>query len=93
MIKNENSAEKAGTETEDRAENVREEAKDASENVTETAENANGTVATVYNVGEIKENVPPSAKIIAVMGSKALGETFSDISIPQNQKKSIESKL
>jgi hypothetical protein len=36
----------------------------------------------------LKENVPPSAKIIAVTGSKALGEMFSDISIPQNQKKS-----
>ena len=48
----------------------------------------NGTVATVYNVGEIKENVPSSAKIIAVMGSKALDETFSDISISQNLKKS-----
>lgn len=48
----------------------------------------NGTVATVYNVGEIKENVPSSAKIIAVMGSKALDETFSDISISQKSKKS-----
>lgn len=43
-----------------------------------------------HNIGEIK-NVPSSAKIIAVMGSKALDETFSDISIPQNQKKSTVS--
>ena len=43
----------------------------------------NGTVATVYNVGEIKENVPSSAKIIAVMSSKALDETFSNDSISQ----------
>ena len=31
----------------------------------------NGTTATVYNVGKIKKDIPPSAKIIAVVGSKA----------------------
>ena len=49
----------------------------------------NGTVATVYNVGKIKEGVAPSAKIIAVVGSKSLGETPSDDIISQNSKKSI----
>ena len=48
----------------------------------------NGTVATVYNVGEIKENVPSSAKIIAVMSSKALDETFSNDSISQKSQNS-----
>ena len=48
----------------------------------------NGTVATVYNVGEIKENVPSSAKIIAVMSSKALDETFSNDSIAQKSQNS-----
>ena len=48
----------------------------------------NGQVATVYNVGKIEKNVPSSAKIIAVVGSKALDETFSDISIPQKSEKS-----
>ena len=48
----------------------------------------NGTVATVYNIGEIKENVPSSAKIIAVMSSKALDETFSNSSISQPTQKS-----
>ncbi len=47
-----------------------------------------GTVATIYNVGEIKESVPSSAKIIAVMGSKALDETLSDNSIPDSEPKS-----
>lgn len=37
----------------------------------------NGTIATVYNVGKIKESVSPSAKIIAVVGSKPLGATLS----------------
>lgn len=43
----------------------------------------NGTIATVYNVGKIKESVPPSAKIIAVVGSQPRGETRSDNSKPQ----------
>ena len=47
----------------------------------------NGTVATVYNVGKIKGSVPPSAKIIAVVGSKPLGGTLSKDGIPQNSKK------
>lgn len=38
----------------------------------------NGTVATVYNVGKIKESVSPSAKVIAVVGSKPLGEAPSN---------------
>jgi hypothetical protein len=44
----------------------------------------NGTVATVYNVGKIKGSVPPSAKLIAVVGSKPLGGTLSKADIPQN---------
>ncbi len=40
----------------------------------------NGTFATVYNVGKIKEDVPSSAKIIAVVGSRALdGSSSNDI--------------
>ncbi len=40
----------------------------------------NGTVATVYNVGKIKEDVPSSAKLIAVVGSQALdGSSSNDI--------------
>ena len=50
-----------------------------------------GTVATVYNVGKIKEGVPPSAKILAVVGSKPLGNTPSAPIIPQNSKKSSSS--
>lgn len=49
----------------------------------------NGQIATVYNVGEVKEGVPPSAKIIAVVGSLPLGDAPSAHSIPQNSKKSI----
>ena len=44
----------------------------------------NGTVATVYNVGKIKESALPSAKIIAVVGSKPLGNSLSNSDIPQN---------
>ena len=44
----------------------------------------NGTIATVYNVGKIKEGVPPSAKILAVVGSKPLGNTPTGKIIPQN---------
>jgi hypothetical protein len=47
----------------------------------------NGTIATVYNVGKIKGSVPPSAKVIAVVGSKPLGGTLSDADIPQNGEK------
>ena len=43
-----------------------------------------GTVATVYNVGKIKASVTPSAKIIAVVGSKPLGGTPANNIIPQN---------
>lgn len=40
----------------------------------------NGTVATVYNIGKIKEDVPSSAKLIAVVGSRALdGSSSNDI--------------
>ena len=38
-------------------------------------------VATVYNVGKVEESVLPSAKIIAVVGSKPLGKTLSKNSI------------
>ena len=47
-----------------------------------------GTVATVYNVGKIKEGVSPSAKIIAVVESKLPWETPSDTSIPDSGEKS-----
>ena len=47
----------------------------------------NGTIATVYNVGKIKGSVPPSAKLIAVVGSKPLGETLSDVDITQKKQK------
>lgn len=40
-----------------------------------------GTVATVYNVGKISKGALPSAKIIAVVGSKALGKTPSTFSL------------
>ncbi len=52
----------------------------------------NGSVATVYNVGKIKEGVSPSAKIIAVVGSQPLGKTPSGNSIPQNSEKSTENR-
>ena len=42
----------------------------------------------IYNVGEIKESVPSSAKIIAVVGSKALDETLYDTSIPDSAEES-----
>ena len=43
----------------------------------------NGTIATVYNVGKIKGSVPPSAKVIAVVGSKPLGGTLHGDDISQ----------
>ena len=43
-----------------------------------------GTTATVYNVGRMKKSVPPSAKIVAVRGSKAHGGSLSNNSISQN---------
>ena len=45
----------------------------------------NGTVATVYNVGKIKEGIPPSAKVIAVVRSKPLGGKPSDGMIAQKE--------
>lgn len=41
----------------------------------------NGTVATVYNVGKIEGSVPSSAKLIAVVGSKALNGSLPNDSI------------
>lgn len=49
-----------------------------------------GTTATVYNVGKITEDVLPSANIIAVVGSKPLRSTSSDVSITQNPEKSSD---
>ncbi len=43
-----------------------------------------GSVATVYNVGKVKESVLPSAKTIAVVGSKALGKTLSMLSLSES---------
>lgn len=45
----------------------------------------NGTVATVYNVGKIKEDVPSSAKVIAVVGSRALNGSSSNDIILNNE--------
>lgn len=47
-----------------------------------------GEKATVYNVGKIEEGIPPSANVLAVVGSKPLGGTPSNSSIPQNPKMS-----
>lgn len=52
----------------------------------------NDGVATVYNVGKIKESVLPSAKVIAVVGSKPLGKTLSANSIPQTAEKSSDGR-
>ena len=46
----------------------------------------NGTVATVYNVGKMTKDVPASAKILAVVGSKPLAVTSSDNSISQDSR-------
>ena len=50
----------------------------------------NGTTATVYNVGRIKEGVLPSAKVIAVRGSIGPWNTPSGNSISQNSQKSTQ---
>ncbi len=52
----------------------------------------NGSAATVYNVGKVKESVLPSAKIIAVVGSKALDKTLSTDSLSENDQ-NVNSKL
>ena len=52
----------------------------------------NGDVATVYNVGQIKEDVLPSAKLIAVLGSKGPWSTSSKGSITQPED-SVNSKF
>ena len=46
----------------------------------------NGTVATVYNVGKMTKDVPASAKILAVVGSKPLAVTSSDNRISQHSR-------
>ncbi len=48
----------------------------------------NGNIATIYSVGKITKSVPSSAKIIAVVGSKALDETLSSSIISQPEEKS-----
>lgn len=50
-----------------------------------------GSTATVYNVGKIKEDTAPSAKLIAVVGSRPLGSVSSDNSIAQKGDLSTES--
>lgn len=47
----------------------------------------NGTLATVYNVGKIKESVLPSAKVIAVVESKAPWKTLSNDRIAETEGK------
>lgn len=51
----------------------------------------NGTTATVYNIGKIKENALPAAKILAVVGSQPLRSASSANSIAQNAEKSTTS--
>ena len=51
----------------------------------------NGDTATVYNVGQITKDALPSAKIIAVAGSRPLRSTSSGTIIAQNPKKSTTS--
>ena len=46
----------------------------------------NGTTATVYNVGKVNGSVPPSAKLIAVVGSKPLGGTLPANSVEQESR-------
>lgn len=46
----------------------------------------NGTTATVYNVGKIKESAVPSANILAVVGSQPLGTTLKKSNIPAADK-------
>ena len=41
-------------------------------------------MATVYNVGKVKKSVLPSAKTIAVVGSKALGKTPCILSLSES---------
>ncbi len=48
----------------------------------------NGTVATVYNVGKIKQDTLPAATIIAVVGSQPLGKVSLDKSISPTTQKS-----
>ena len=45
----------------------------------------NGSVATIYDVSKIKKGNLPSAKIIAVVGSKALGKSPSMYSLSENR--------
>lgn len=46
----------------------------------------NGTTATVYNVGKIKESAVPSANILAVVGSHPLSTTLKKSNIPAADK-------
>ena len=50
----------------------------------------NASVATIYNIGKIKEDRLPSAKLIAVVGSKPHGSVPSKHSIRQTSEKSQE---
>ena len=42
----------------------------------------NDGIATVYNVGKIKKDKLPSVKLMTVVGSKPLGNSSSNVSIP-----------
>ena len=46
----------------------------------------NGTTATVYNVGKIKESAVPSANILAIVGSQPIGTTLKKSNIPAANK-------
>ena len=46
-----------------------------------------GYAATIYNIGKIEKSVPSSAKIIAVVNSKARDETLSNNIISETDSK------
>lgn len=50
------------------------------------------TVGTVYNVGKIKKDQLPSAKLVAVVGSKPLGNQSSDVRVSYSGE-NVNSKL
>ena len=43
----------------------------------------NEGIATVYNVGQIKETAAPDGRILSAIGSKARDATVSDTNVPQ----------
>ena len=41
-------------------------------------------MATVYNIGKMKEAASPGGDVISAIGSKALGVTATDTNVAQN---------